>query len=482
MESDIHDTVSIRDAFLNRRQLNAQLARIEKAATIAQKRMDYVSAHDEGIQHAIEVVEEFLRKKHRLCYGGQAINAHLPTPYQFYSREYSLPDYDFFTPTQSEDIRQLVKSLRKAGFQEISAREGMHEGTVKIYVDYTPVADITAMDPKLYRILSKREFRSNGISYVDANTLRMMMYLELSRPQGEVSRWPKVYERLALFNEFARDKQCTKKEVTQLVHGELSAEQVHHTLQFILEHRRIFAGGDLLTFYRHVWKNQTKTIDWVFRSKKPILFYSSQPEQDAAQLLAEFQLLDEMDRRDPMASSSSSVRRQRITVKTIENKGVDLLPSLTIVQRGKSPLVLLIHESACHSYLTVPMKDNQYLRIASMDTLITLYFSMGLLNTAYFNMGSMECLANQLVELSVKTRKHPDRFSFPFISITCAGHQTSMSSLIRAKVERILKKKKALQSVMQARSTTTRRHRRGLQPTIKKKKPNTAARPTTVSS
>ena len=30
----------------------------------------------------------------------------------------------------------------------------------------------------------------------------MLMYLELSRPRGEVGRWPKVFERLSLFNEF----------------------------------------------------------------------------------------------------------------------------------------------------------------------------------------------------------------------------------------------------------------------------------------
>ena len=62
-------------------------------------------------------------------------------------------------------------------------------------VDYIPVADITTIDPVLYRILSKREYRVNGISYMDIHTLRMMMYLELSRPRGEVERWPKVYER-----------------------------------------------------------------------------------------------------------------------------------------------------------------------------------------------------------------------------------------------------------------------------------------------
>ena len=47
-----------------------------------------------------------------------------------------------------------------------------------------------------------------------------------------------------------------------------------------------------------------------------------------------------------------------------------------------------------------------------------------------------------MVELSIKARKNPDKFPFPFISIKCAGHQTSLSSLIRAKVQRITQRKK----------------------------------------
>jgi hypothetical protein len=154
------------------------------------------------------VIEDFLRKKHRICYGGQAINAYLPAQHKFYDPEYSIPDYDFFTPSQHQDLKQISEALYKAGFTEISAREGMHEGTIKIYVDYIPVADMTSIDPKLYRILSKREFKLDGISYLDANSLRMLMYLELSRPRGETTRWSKVYERLALFNEFVPSKPC----------------------------------------------------------------------------------------------------------------------------------------------------------------------------------------------------------------------------------------------------------------------------------
>lgn len=130
----------------------------------------------------------------------------LPEKYKFYDPEYSIPDYDFFTPTPDSDISLIIRDLRKAGFVDISAREGMHEGTTKIYVEYVPVADITVIDPSLYRILSKREFRSDGISYLDVNTLRMLMYLEISRPRGEVRRWEKVFERLLLLNTFLPPK------------------------------------------------------------------------------------------------------------------------------------------------------------------------------------------------------------------------------------------------------------------------------------
>ena len=152
MEQNIEKITS---PILHKKKFQDQLDRIQQASESAQKRIDYYTAHDEHIVHAIQVVEEFLKKKHRICYGGQALNAHLPAKYKFYDPDYSIPDYDFFSPSQNEDINVLVKDLKRAGFTEISAREGMHKGTVKIYVEYVPVADITEIDRKLYDI--KRE-------------------------------------------------------------------------------------------------------------------------------------------------------------------------------------------------------------------------------------------------------------------------------------------------------------------------------------
>ncbi len=454
LDHEIHHAVQQ----LNAKQVEKQIALIKHASEIAQDRIDYHVAHDDHILRAIEIVEDFLRKRHRICYGGQAINAHLPDAHKIYDPEYSIPDYDFFSPKPEADIEMIVHDLKRAGFDEISAREGMHEGTVKIYVEYIPVADITAMDPKLYRILSKREFRRDGISYLDANTLRMLMYLELSRPRGEVSRWPKIYERLMLFNEYVSRNQC--RIAQDPFNGTMTKEQVEFTLNYIIEQKRVFAGGDLIQFYRQVVHRGTKHMDWILRSKKPILFYSPEPEKDAQILQNEFNFIikqtylnQELNRR----------KQQLVTIRSHESKASDMIPSMKIIGRGKQALVFIIHQTACHSYINIPMRKDKILRIASMDTLITLYFSLGLFKSNYFDMGSLECMANQLIQINMNARSKSDSFVLPFVSVICSGHQTSLPSLIRAKVQRIMTKKKAMDQVDKKASLSKKRNH----PTVK---------------
>lgn len=455
MESEIEELRPRSDLF-DQRRIMEQVERIKHAALEAQKKIDYESAHDPQIIKSIEVVENFLRKRHRLCYGGQAINAHLPKAYQFYDPEYSIPDYDFFTPSQKSDLLLLVKDLRAAGFVEIYVREGMHEGTFKIYVDYVPIADMTAIDPSLYRILSRREYRMNGISYLDANTLRMMMYLELSRPAGEVSRWGKVYERLVLFNEFASRPPCRIKPMA--AHS-LSVEQVSFTLSFLVEHQRIFAGADLISFYDHTLRTRTKRSKWVLTTKRPLLFYSPTPEEDAEHLMKAFRQLE--------ADGDVHAGRSKMRIVSYDSKGVEVLPSMKIIVRGKQPLVFLIRQTACHSYVTFPLDRDRSLLIASMDTLITLYFSLGLIRSAYFDMGSMECVANHVVQLSIQSR---DRSGpFPFISITCQGHQSSVTSLIRKRIQRLTTSKNHIRGLLEGTRST--RNTRNTRAVSRKKRP-----------
>ena len=444
MESEI-DQSRINSDILDKEKFTKQIDIIKQASELAQSKIDYASAHDDNIIHAIDVVEEFLRKKHRLCYGGQAINAHLPSKYKFYDPEFSIPDYDFFTPNHESDIATLVKDLKKAGFTEISVREGMHDGTIKVYVDYIPIADMTLIDSKLYNILSKREYKTDGISYLDANSLRMLMYLELSRPRGEVGRWPKIYERLLLFNEFSPVKQC--KISRSAFRGGLSHQQVNYTLAFIIENKRIFAGADLLHFYNTALKTKKKSTSWIFSSKKPIIFFSPDILSDSKILREEFSFLINNKKSQ---SHDETISKTPITIKTYTSRGVDLIPSMKVITHGKKSLVFIIDQTACHSYFNIPIADNKLMRIASMDTLITLYFGLGLIDSKFYDMGSMECLANNLVKINIESRKDGgDDFALPFVSIKCAGRQTSLPSLIRAKVKRITQKKLELTNILE---------------------------------
>lgn len=416
---------NIESPLFKKHEFEHQLARMQNASTKAQKIVDYTIAHDENIVRAIDIVESFLRKSHRLCYGGQAINAHLPNRHRFYDPEFTIPDYDFFTSNQDEDIRQLSMALHKAGFEEVSAREGMHEGTIKIYVNYIPVADITAIDSRLYKLLSEREYRENGISYLDANSLRMLMYLELSRPRGEVERWEKVYERLLLLNEFVpvSPRSC-KSRVRKY---QLHSDEVASILDYCVEEGRIFAGADLLGFYNASFTGK-KRAKWLVHSKRPIYMYTPDLERDVAHFKYELR---------HMSRNGESIRINRVSA-----MGGDLIPNMVVITRNDYPILVLIDQTACHAYYTVPLKHKSSLRIATLDTLITLYFTLGLLKYRFIDLGALECLAQELVELSYRARNSPDTFPFEFISLECAGHQKRVASLIREKVQRITTSKK----------------------------------------
>ena len=149
MEDDPQDILS---PLLSRPQVKKQFEQLEKVVGEAKKRIDYSVAHDADILKAISVVERFLRRKRRVCYGGQAINALLPKARQFYDERYTIPDYDFFSPTVRADVDELIVDLEKEGF-DVSKKIGVHEGTMKIYVNFVPVADCSELHPMLFKIL-----------------------------------------------------------------------------------------------------------------------------------------------------------------------------------------------------------------------------------------------------------------------------------------------------------------------------------------
>lgn len=410
---------TINSSFIESPEIQRELDSLKKAIEAGKKQMDYELSHDEQIIKAITIVEQFLRKSKRVCYGGQAINALLPKELKFYDDQYNVPDYDFFTPAIETDLRELVSMLHKEGFVDIYEKPGIHEGTTKLYVNFVPIADFTQVSRTMYQRLSKDTEVIFGIHYLNADLLRMNMYLELSRPRGDLSRWEKVFERLTLLNAARPIQLCNRPSKRRIT--TIDPEVRYELLEYIISERRVLAGAEIGFIYRTFAQHQQPEMNWILRSGGPVVFFTPDLEKDAQAIKSIF------DTKGIQIEKKAGYK--------------DYIPARIVVRKGRRIIALLIDEISCNSYNTFFIKNIGSLKIASVDTLIYLYLMLGFLTDDLKLLGSsLLCIAQRLIELEEKMRKAPYS-RYPTFTISCSGHQKGFISLLREKAKRKEKKK-----------------------------------------
>jgi uncharacterized membrane protein YgcG len=202
-----------------------ELEILRAAVDLMEKRKGSAIIQDPKVKKIISIVEEFIARKKLVCYGGTAINNILPEDAQFYNKDIELPDYDFYSDNALDDAKELADIYYKAGYEDVEAKSGVHHGTYKVFVNFTGIADITQMEPDLFKSISRDAIVKQEIRYAPPDFLRMAMYLELSRPDGDVSRWEKVQKRLTLLNAHypLKGYQCDKIEYQRGFEGATKA-------------------------------------------------------------------------------------------------------------------------------------------------------------------------------------------------------------------------------------------------------------------
>lgn len=417
MEEDSREILS---PLLEKPQIQKQFELLEKVVQEAQKRVDYTVAHDPDVRKAIEVVERFLRSHRRVCYGGQAINALLPKQRQFYDPMFTVPDYDFFSPNNRADTDELIGMLEAAGFTDVSKKLGVHEGTIKVYVNFIPVADISEMPPSIFKTLQRRAKEVDGILYCDPDFLRMLMYLELSRPRGEVSRWKKVYERLLLLNEAFPVGRCDESIRTTSI----DLEDRKRILDFCVKYKRVVASPEIIELFEG--NKSRKQLESLVRRGGAVVFFSEQSTEDAEDLRV---ILSQR--------LGGGIKIQPIEAIT------DQLFNTVLLKRRGVPLALIIQQDACHSYTTLKLDASQEMRVATPDLLLHLYYSLmlfGKKEKAYFET-PLECLIEKIHGVLKGARVHPTDF-VPAFGLRCSGKQKGIATLLKEKAARTESEKK----------------------------------------
>lgn len=392
--------------------------RLQYAIDKASDRINYESAHNEELLLAMSTVRSFIQRKKRICYGGTAMNAILPENRRFYDPDVDLPDYDFYTPELESDVDELVEDLKKAGFTDVYHKVGMHAGTKKILVNFVAVADISDISPELFAIMYRRSVLDDDIHYTDPDVLRMMMYLELSRPRGMVDRWQKVFERLQLINqEFPIKATCSRSDEKRQKYIKTIPTYLRKIiLNFCIEKQLILCNGPLANIYSQGIRQKKATF--VIGPGGALLFTSPDPKSDAVAL-------------------RKIINNDLIKLYQHPERG-ELVPLRIELRMEDTPICMFVEEAACHSFNSIILPDKRKISIASLEFLITLYLSMEIFtNHSMDYLGErIKCQVKKFISLADENYR-ARRSKFPPFSLNCKGHQVGYASLLKAKVARV---------------------------------------------
>lgn len=398
----------------NEKELELVRAAVDKADKRSGKKM--ISSPE--IQKMIFIVENFLREKKLICYGGTAINNILPDSDKFYDRETELPDYDFFSMNAMEDAKELADIYAKEGFDEVEAKSGVHAGTFKVYVNFTPVADITQLDPEIYKNLLKDSIKIVGIYYASPNYLRMSMYLELSRPAGDVSRWEKVLKRLILLNKNypLKGYKCDESDFQRLTNYSIeeNAKISYITRTSLINMGVVFFGGFAISLYS---KYMPKKIQNKFSNIPDFDVLAENPKQ-TADILRE-RLIDEGYK----------------NVKVIHHKEIgEIVAPHYDIRVGNETLCFIYEPLACHSYNIIKIKGMN-VRIATIDTMLSFYLAFLYTDRPYYDEERILCMCEFLFHVQEKNRLEQKGVLKRF-SINCYGDQATLGSIREEKARK----------------------------------------------
>ena len=287
---------------------------------------------------------------------------------------------------------ELADIFHSQGFKSIEVKPGAHLLTFKVFVDFTGVADITYLDPAIFKRLWKENIVKEGIHYVSPNFLRMSMYLELSRPRGDVSRWSKVYDRLMLLNKHypVGCPPHKDKEPTEITDAE------RQSIEHVLQTKSLI----LLGLHAANLHSNKRTNVW----EVPI------------------DILATPDQYEMAVKMFTEIFVGRHAKAHAHPAYAELLPEHTDIEGANNFIYCRIFKTtACHSYHQL----RSGMKVASIPTLLQFFFAFVYADAHYiegYDQNRIICICQRLMDLAASTKR---RYKL-LTPLDCLGHQETL--------------------------------------------------------
>ena len=409
---------------------------VDETETIRAKK----TVMNDDVQKIIKILETFLERKPLICYGGTAINNILPKQDQFYNRELEIPDYDFYSKNALNDAIELANIYADAGYKEVEAKSGVHHGTYKVFVNFIAVADITHLHQDIFDALYKDAIKIAGIKYAPANFLRMNMYLELSRPMGDVTRWEKVFKRLSLLN-----KHYPVNPTTNCDQVEFQKKMEEETIKSIISKDSVTKSFSNLTpkeieeDIHIIIRDSLISLGAIFIGGYACSLYSKyMPEKDKHKVdkTADFDVIVEDIDKCAIIVKEQLETKVREKIVLVEHAEInEIIPRNIEIKIGEESVAFIYEPIACHSYNKIKL-ENKEIHIATIDTLLSFYLAFLYSKKEYYkNKDKILCMAMFLFDVQQRNRLSQEGLLKRF-SIECYGKQKMLEDIRTQKAEK----------------------------------------------
>jgi hypothetical protein len=373
---------------------DCELAILRHAVDEVEKRKGEEIISSPDVEKMIKIVEDFLVRKKLVCYGGTAINNILPKYAQFYDRNIELPDYDFFSANALDDAKELANIYYKNGYTEVDAKAGMHFGTFKVYVNFISVADITQIHPILFTTLKKEAITISGIKYAPPNYLRMGMYLELSRPNGDVTRWEKVLKRINLLNKYyplKTETQCRTVDFQRGVDNKANisiSDKIYYLVRDVfIEQGCIFLGGYGASLYTKYMPKNGGEGSLHMVNKNP-----------------DFDVLTEDAERTAILVREKLAENGIAHVKLVKHTSLgEIIPASIEIIVNSDTVAFVYFPLSCHGYNEIKT-EGKMVRVATIDTMLSFYLAFLYANKPYLDKERILCMSTYLFNVEQQNR------------------------------------------------------------------------------
>lgn len=463
---------------LNKKKCDSSLSFQECELAILRQAVDNIEinvkkdvVNNEDVKMMINIVENFLKDTECICYGGTAINNILPKQDRFYDKDLEIPDYDFYSKTPVEHAKKLTDIYYEKGYTDVEAKAGVHYGTYKVFVNFIPMADITLIQEDLFENLKNESIEIDGILYASPNFLRMGMFLELSRPNGDVTRWEKVLKRLTLLNK----NYPVQSNSCHLIDFQRNMDSVSKTqadrLYYIvrdgfIKQKVIFFGGYAGSLYSQ---------------------YMPHHERRVIKSIPDFDVICENAKLSATMIMNDLKDAGFKNIKVVEHEQIgEIIPLRYEIMLAKETLAFVYEPIACHSYNEIKISNNT-IRVATIDTILSFYLAFLYADHTYlkFFKQRLLCISTFLYKVQERNRLSQQGLLKRF-SIHCYGKQSTLET-IRSEKSKMFKKlrnkrnskeweewflKYAPKDKQTKRQKTQVKNKKTVRKTVKKKKKN----------